>query len=198
MPSDLKLGAKSLGSIGPGRLNESVNGPGGHSCWNSISKTRPRFFMVLPPDVIPRRWTFPLDSISQLKWPATTNDINRICMTEMGVGTVVPHLLGNILFSHSKSEKLCKREEIIELRRVIKHLAVVTLREVCQYDGQHKKELLCLKYHPYPAGNKAHNTYPLKISNNFPFLHTKCGDERQVRSVFKPARPLKPSGLDMN
>lgn len=76
MPSDLKFGANSLGSTGPGRLKESVNGPGGHNCWNSISKTRDRFFIVLPPAVDPRRWTMPLDSISQLNGPATTNDIN--------------------------------------------------------------------------------------------------------------------------
>lgn len=55
MPSDLKLGAKSLGSTGPGRLKESVNGPGGHNCRNSISKTRDRFVIVLPPVVKPRR-----------------------------------------------------------------------------------------------------------------------------------------------
>lgn len=32
MPSDLKLGEKSLGSTDPGRLNEIEKGPGGHCC----------------------------------------------------------------------------------------------------------------------------------------------------------------------
>jgi len=32
MPSVLNLGETSLGSTGPGRLKETVNGPGGHIC----------------------------------------------------------------------------------------------------------------------------------------------------------------------
>lgn len=49
MPSGLKLGAKSLGSTGPGRLNESVNGPGEHNCLIFILKTRDCLVIVLPP-----------------------------------------------------------------------------------------------------------------------------------------------------
>lgn len=76
-PSALKLAAKSLGSTGPGRLNESVNGPGGHNFRIFIWKTRACFLIVSPPVTTPLIRTLPLDWTSQLNLPATKYDVNQ-------------------------------------------------------------------------------------------------------------------------